>query len=177
MNSLKGKHIRMRAAEPEDLDVLYKWENDTSIWQVSNTIEPFSRYILKQYLENAPQDIYEKRQLRLMIDTLDGTTVGTIDLFDFEPYHLRAAVGILIGEEHRGRHYASEAIEVLIRYAFKMIQLHQLYCNISASNEASLVLFKHAGFEITGVRKDWIKTQDGWEDEYFLQLINKGKAV
>jgi len=174
MNYLEGESIKLRAAEPEDLDTLYQWENDTRIWQVSNTIEPFSRFILKQYLENAPQDIYEKRQLRLMIDRIsDRKTIGTIDLFDFEPYHLRAGVGILIGSGFRGNRYAREAMQVLIRYAFEVIQLHQLYCNISETNEASLKLFQNAGFEITGKKKEWIKSANEWVDEYFLQLLRK----
>ena len=103
MKALEGKLIQLRAPEPEDLECLYRWENDTEIWQVSNTLTPFSRYILKNYIESAHLDIYETRQLRFMIDALSNgseakKTIGTIDLFDFEPYHNRAGIGILIGE-------------------------------------------------------------------------------
>jgi len=43
---LRGENINLRALEPSDLDVLYNWENDTSIWKVSQTIAPFSKNIL-----------------------------------------------------------------------------------------------------------------------------------
>jgi diamine N-acetyltransferase len=46
---IKGENIHLRALEPEDVDVLYKWENNREIWHVSNTQTPFSRYVLEQF--------------------------------------------------------------------------------------------------------------------------------
>ena len=94
---LKNHIIKLRALEPEDIDILYRWENDTDVWKVSNTIAPFSKYILRQFIENQKYDIYETKQLRLIIEALETQKpVGTIDLFDIDPYNLRAGVGILI---------------------------------------------------------------------------------
>ena len=95
---LKGKHIKLRALEPSDLETLYNWENNTQIWKVSHTMTPFSKHVLTQYLANAHQDIYTSKQLRLMIQK-DEKDIGTIELFDFEPTHLRAGVGIWIADE------------------------------------------------------------------------------
>ena len=64
---LENGNIRLRAVEPEDLDRLYSWENNTRLWDVGNTRNPYSRYILKQYIINSDKDIYENKQLRLMI--------------------------------------------------------------------------------------------------------------
>jgi diamine N-acetyltransferase len=171
---LEGKLVHLRPPEPEDLEFLYKWENDTEIWQVSNTIAPFSRYTLKKYIETSHLDIYENQQLRFMIDTLeDDKTIGTIDLFDFDPYHHRAGVGILIGEEaFRGKGLADDALQVLIQYSFNVLLLHQLYCNIGAHNKQSLHLFEKNNFTIVGEKKEWLHTQDGWVSEFLLQLIN-----
>jgi len=171
---LEGNITRLRSPEPEDLENLYKWENDTEIWQVSNTIVPFSRFILKKYIETSHLDIYENQQLRFMIDSLDGNqTIGTIDIFDFDPYHHRAGIGILIGEDvFRGKGFADDALQILIRYGFSILMLHQFYCNIGAHNEQSLRLFEKNGFVLVGEKKDWLRTQDGWTSEYLLQLIN-----
>ena len=97
MTTLKGNNIYLRALEPEDLEFIYKIENNESVWEVSNTQTPYSRFLIRQYLENAHQDIYEAKQLRLAIclnDTFEA--VGLIDLFDFDPRNNRAGVGILI---------------------------------------------------------------------------------
>ena len=171
---MQYKDIKLRALEPEDLELLYEWENNDSNWLISNTISPFSKYILKRYLENSHKNIYETGQLRLMIDHFpDKITIGTIDIFDFDPFHNRAGLGILIADEaYRRKGYASMALARLIEYCFKTLRLHQLYCNILANNCESMDLFKKQGFVQTGQKKDWIKTSDNYFDEYFFQLIN-----
>jgi diamine N-acetyltransferase len=178
MKKQEAFDIVLRAPEPVDVDVLYRWENDPEIWHVSNTLTPFSKYILEKYIENAHLDIYQVKQLRLMIDVLDKGTrlsrpIGTIDLFDFDPYHNRAGVGILIGEKSdRKKGYATQALEKFISYCFQTLQLHQLYCNISQGNTESLKLFRKSGFLISGRKTDWIKTPGRYIDELMLQLIN-----
>ena len=172
---IKGDNIVLRALELGDVDHLYNWENDSSIWQVSNSITPYSRYLLEQYVLNSHQDIFTAKQLRLVICTNDiGKPVGCIDLFDFEPQHLRAGVGILIADKtERGKGFATEALTLLIKYSFQTLHLHQLYCNIGVSNEHSLKLFKNNGFTEVGLKRDWIRTSNKYEDEYLLQLINQ----
>lgn len=174
MQILENKSIRLRALEPEDLKLLYKWENNSNIWEVSHCQKPFSLFVLKQYLESSHLDIYESKQLRLVVELNDSNeAIGLIDLFDFDPFHNRAGIGVLLHDKiHRQRGYASEALETLINYCFKSLQLQQLYCNITTCNKASIDLFRSKGFEITGTKKQWIKGQEGWKDEYFLQLIN-----
>jgi diamine N-acetyltransferase len=174
---LENDLIRLRAPELSDLDLLYKWENNEEVWPISNTLTPFSRELLKKYLNNAHEDIFQARQLMLMIDVrkdndLAVETIGAIDLFNFEPHHLRAGVGILIGDnEQRGKGYAGQALGILIDYAFKVLGLHQLYCNVFTNNETSLNLFKSKGFKIIAEKKDWIKLGDKWQNEYLMQLI------
>ena len=171
---LKGSNITLRALEPEDVDLLYEWENDSRLWHLSNTVTPFSRHLLEQYVLSSGQDIYTAKQLRLMIDVMEGNvrkTVGAIDLFDSDPLNMRAGVGVLIEKKHRKKGYASEAVEILLSYCFGVLHLHQLYCNITADNEASLALFRKAGFETVGLKKDWLHIRDGWTDEYLLQKV------
>jgi diamine N-acetyltransferase len=177
-NKLIGKILELRALEPEDLEILYKWENDTEIWDLSNRVTPLSKYILKKYLESAHQDIYETKQLRLVIQVgEDSRPIGAIDLFDFDPFHRRAGIGILIAEKSdRRRGYAREALELLIDYAYDTLDLHQLFCHVSHGNKPSQDLFMQAGFEITGSRLDWIWNGERFEDEHFYQLIRKTQA-
>ncbi len=157
--------------------MVYSWENDSTIWQLSNTFTPFSRYVIKQFIDNSHQDIFQLKQLRLMIDKTDNKqvqTIGTIDLFDFDPIHKRAGVGILIAQEKdRKKGYASDALEILIRYSFHTLQLHQLYCNITEDNSDSLALFQSKGFQLIGTKRDWLIFPKGKKDEFMFQLINK----
>jgi len=170
---MTGEKIHLRALEPTDIDLLYDWENDREIWPVSNTIAPFSRFVLEQYILNAHQDIYTTRQLRLMIDLADEKkTIGTVDLFEFDPGHRRVGLGILIQKDERGRGCAKEGLDLIIEYCFSTLMVHQIFCNISSENEISMKLFRSKGFEIIGLKKDWLLINNQWKDEYMLQLIN-----
>ncbi len=175
-----GKSVALRAPELSDADHIYRWENDPDIWQVSNTITPFSRYLIEQYILSADQDIFAARQLRLMIDARAGSEwepAGAIDLFDFDPMHLRAGVGILVSSAFRGQGLATEALVLLKAYAFNTLQLHQLFAHITIDNTPSLSLFRKCGFEICGTRKEWLRIQGEWKDEYILQCINQKGGV
>ena len=172
MNTLKGTHINLRAIEPTDLDFLYQIENDESFWEVSNTQKPFSKFLLQQYLENAQQDIYEAKQLRLLIEDKNNTPVGLIDLFDFEPKHKRAGIGIVISQQFQDKGFASESLELLINFAFTHLDLHQLFANITDDNIKSISLFEKLGFEKSGIKKDWIYANDNFKNELIYQLIH-----
>jgi len=166
--------IKLRAPEPEDLAILYAWENDPSIWQVSNTLSPFSKYTLRKYIENSHKSIFETGQLRFMIEIIESTkTIGTIDLFDFDPFNLRAGIGILIADtEERRKGYAMMSIRCLVDYCFNHLKLHQIYCNITMDNTASIDLFTKTGFVEVGRKKDWIRENKGFLDEIMFQMIN-----
>ncbi|RPH33672.1 MAG: N-acetyltransferase [Bacteroidales bacterium] len=184
MNStLENSFVRLRAPEQSDIDLLYVWENNMEIWKVSNTITPFSRFVLKKYIETAHLDIWDTKQLRLIIEAKDQSSlmfspVGLIDLFDFDPFHLRAGIGILIANaEYRQKGYATEALKLMIRYCFETLQLHQLYCNISTDNVISLQLFRNVGFETVGIKKEWLKLSSGWHDEVMFQILNPSSRL
>ena len=50
MKQLSNDKVLLRALEPEDVELLYGWENDSDLWQVSNTIAPYSKYVLTQFI-------------------------------------------------------------------------------------------------------------------------------
>ena len=173
MVTLKGKHIYLRALEPEDMDFVHTIENDESIWEISSTQTPYSKFLIKQYLDHAHKDIYEVKQLRLVISGYNDEALGMIDIFDFDFKNLRAGIGILIKEtKDRKQGFGSEALNLLTQYCFNHLHLHQLYCNISENNKASITLFTNQGFKKIGLKKDWNLVNGTYKSEYLFQLIN-----
>ncbi len=171
-NLLAFGEVLLRALEPEDLDLLYAWENEVALWSLGNTSSPLSRHQLRQYISEASQDIYARKQERLIITLSDGKAVGAIDLFDFDPYHQRAAVGILIHKsEDRRQGYASDALTALEQYAANILGIRQLHVSVSEDNQPSLQLFEKAGYQVTGIKKEWLRTAQGWENEWFMQKM------
>jgi len=173
MVTLTGHTIYLRALEPEDLEFIFRLENNETIWEVSNTQTPYSRFLIRQYLENAHQDIYEAKQLRLAIcKNRQFDAIGLIDIFDFDPANQRAGVGIIINDESdRGNGIGAEALNLLINYAFTQLQMHQLYANIDVGNVASVRLFTNFGFVLVGVKKDWNRKNNVYADEALYQLV------
>ena len=173
MSFLENETIKLRALEPEDLEFLYHWENNMQLWSTGSAMIPYSRFALKQYIESQPEDLYVSKQLRLMIDLrTESKTIGTLDLFDFDPHHGRAGIGILIDPDYQSKSLGSQALELFIQYAFNFLKLKQIYCNVAEDNKNSLALFQKQGFQISGKLHSWLKTPDGWKVNYILQLIN-----
>lgn len=164
----------LRAVDPEDMDFIYRLENNPDLWEVGNTWAPFSKFTIREYLENAHRDIYEVKQLRLAICNLQEEIVGVVDLYDFDPYHKRAGVGIVIHHDtYRKKGYATQGLQLMIDYAFKHLRLHQLYAGVSEDNIASRKLFEKLRFRESGIKKDWIATEKSYKNEITYQLINE----
>lgn len=168
---LKTDHTFLRALEPGDIDFLYALENDVTVWHIGNTLMPYSKFVLEQYLENAALDLYTIKQLRLVICNQNHEAVGAIDLFDFDPLHRRAGIGVMILAEHRSNGHASDALKLLLQYCQQTLQLHQVYCSVTTTNLASINLFSKADFEQVGIRKQWLRTPDGWDDVVEMQRV------
>ena len=169
--NIEGNLCRLRALEPEDLDAMYGWENDTDSWRVSGTVAPFSRHVLSRLIDEQQFDIYATRQMRLVIESLNGTAVGAVDMFEFDPQNLRAGVGIIVAPPYCKQGFALDALQTLERYVRDVLRMHQLWCSVGADNEASLALFKKAGYAECGRRKEWILTPNEAIDEVLMQKI------
>ena len=174
MSYLTSDRITLRAPEPEDLDAFYRWENDTALWAVGCAVEPYSRYALRQYIATADHDIYARRQLRLMVERrADRMVVGVVDLFDFDPTHQRAGVGLLIDRAFQRQGFAAEALNLLVDYAFGVRHLRQLYAHVPTDNAACLALFDRAtAFTHTATLRSWLQRDNTYVDVELWQLIN-----
>ena len=171
MALLLGKNISLRALEPSDLDFLFSVENNESFWEISSTQTPYSKYILQKYIENSHQDIYEAKQYRFVICNIDNIAIGLIDLFEYNPQHNRVGVGILIVPKYQSKGFASEALELLIDYAFSHLNVHQIFANITSDNDESIALFEKYNFKKAGLKKDWIFSNATYKGEILYQLI------
>ena len=169
---LCNQRIQLRALEPEDVDVIYTAENETSAWWVGEQTGPYSILSVRNYVLNANNDIYADRQLRLMAELKeDHTCVGIIDLFDFSPRHMRAEVGIIVFPEFQGQGYGNEMLQMLDEFCCSHLHFHQLYARTPVSNEYAVKLFRKNGYQTESLLKDWVSVPDGYMDALLLQKI------
>lgn len=174
---LVNDRIYLRAVEPEDLEITYEMENDPSMWDISDFTVPYSRYVVRQYIEGSQCDVFADKQLRLMIvNKSDHSVLGTIDITDFVPLHSRGEVGIAIHRDYRQQGYATDALQLICEYAFEFLFLNQLYAHVAVDNEVCLKLFTSCGFSQCGVLKRWIQVGGCYKDVVLLQYLNPAKS-
>jgi len=172
---LENDRIRLRAPEPEDLEKYYIWENDTSLWVSGDAHLPYSRFDLKKLISSDDaKDFYSSKQIRFTIEQKsDNEAVGAMDLFDFSPFHKRAAVGALVDSAHRKKGYAAEAMGLLCDYALRFLKLHQVYAYVPEHNTASINMLERCGFTKQGLLPDWLQSENGYDSVYILSLLNR----
>ena len=163
--------IKLRALEPEDIDLLFSIENDTELWKYSNRNEPYSKYTLKKYIEIQNQEISESKQKRFVLSNNDKIVFGFIDLFDFETFHRRAGVGLVILSNYRNQGFGSKGLELIEHHSKLYYNLHLLYANVAYENKESNLLFKKMKYNLVGVKQKWNYYDNSFHDECLYQKI------
>ena len=163
--------VHLRAIEPEDLDLLYRIENDVNLWNVGITNVPYSRYALHDYIANASGDIYTDHQVRMIIENEKNEVVGIADIVNFDPGNRKAEIGLVIEQPFRGRGYGFSVMKELEKYALDVLHLHQLYAVIDARNKTCLQLFRQLGYRESNSMKDWLFDGREYHDAVMMQTF------
>ena len=169
----ENENISLRALEPEDLELLYEWENDARNWVFGISLSPYSRFTLEEFIKTASYDIFINKQLRLIIESKKHKKpAGAVDLFDMDFLNRRTGIGILVDSAFRNKGIATESLNLISAYVFSILNMRQIYCYISEDNKSSIQLFEKSGFERSGSLKDWIIQQGQWKSVYLYQKLN-----
>lgn len=173
MTNLSSSNIYLRAVEPEDLDFLYRWENCVEVWGDSNTLAPYSKLAIKEFIERSlSESVFEMKQVRFMVCLCENDmVVGTADIFDIDGFNNRGEIGLLIDNNFRGRGFAKEVLDILCNYAKDILLLNQLCVHIATDNSSCLELFKKSDFINCGTIKEWFRRKEGYKDVVFLQKL------
>ena len=172
--------MKLRALEPEDLDLLYTLENDPELWDTSESDAPYSRYMLKQYIAEG-SSFFSSGELRLVIEVRNNQTnrqetIGVIDFTNYSPQSSRAQIGIAILKKYRHQGYGLQALKLMERLAEDRLHLHTLYSYVSVCNTASYRLFEKNGYCRIALLPEWFYHNGKYEDIYFF-LKNIGKKA
>lgn len=167
--------MKLRAVELSDVDLLYEWENDMELWEFGNTMRPFSKYALENYVLNSQNEsLYSAKQMRLMIDIEENNatyTIGCIDIYDYEARDSKAGIGIFICQGERKKGYAQEAISKIEKLMKSVYNIHQLYAFVSEDNAKSIALFEKCGYNFAATLKDWILINSEYKNVNIYQKI------
>jgi ribosomal-protein-alanine N-acetyltransferase len=108
----------------------------------------------------------------LICRVADRVVVGAISLSQiFRGGFQNAYLGYYVGASYARRGYMTEALQLMIRYAFEELKLHRLEANIQPTNTASIALVKQAGFSREGFSRRYLKVCGRWRDHERWAII------
>ncbi|MDP4578850.1 MAG: GNAT family N-acetyltransferase [Schleiferiaceae bacterium] len=161
--------LSLRALEPEDLDLLVRWEADHA--DAGLRVAPYSRAVLSRYLEESHRDFWDAGQVRFVLCDPTGRAVGLFDLFNAQPVHQRAEVALLVDPSVRKQGLGKSGLLLVEQWAFGRAGLRSIYAEVFTDNAPALRVFASSGYQSAGVLKAWYRVGREFRDTELFQRL------
>ncbi|WP_173917191.1 GNAT family N-acetyltransferase [Halobacillus sp. Marseille-Q1614] len=175
---LKGKKVYIRPLEVEDSKDMAVFQRDNRAFFEKFSMERGDEFYSEDTQRSRIKDFHEEMlkddgYYFGIFKQEDDQLAGTINLFQVLRGSLQGAfVGYFIDQKHNGHGFATEAVELIVEYAFKELQLHRIEAGVMPRNIASIRVLEKAGFHKEGIARKNVKINGKWEDHQMLALIN-----
>ena len=160
-------NLILRTPLLSDFDDLLSWENDLKNNQYTDVPVFYTPSQIEDFL-NSDHDLLLQNQIRYIIE-LNSSAVGCIDLYDYDMVNSRAGVGIYVDSNFRNKGIASKSLELLKSISIEKYLISNLYADIMSGNKSSIKIFEKANFIKNGIKSNWIRTENSFEDVLFYQ--------
>ena len=170
-----GEKVYLRGIEESDAEGPYlDWLNDVEVTRFLETAGrfPTSKESLLDYIRSMAQS--DQDVLFGIHDITTDELIGTSHLGPINWVTRISPIGIMIGNKKLwGKGYASEAIELVVGYAFRRLNLHKVTAGAAAINQGSVKAFEKAGFKIEGRAKSQVLLDGEYYDSQYLGLTKQ----
>lgn len=168
----EGKRIYLSPMNIEDYKIYTKWLNDETLSRgLGNMKLLFSELAEKEWIERESKGDNFNFSI---IDKNSDTMIGSYGLELKDQVSKRYHVGGFIGEkEDRGKGYGTEALELVTKFAFEILNANTLFSGIYSFNEASLKAAKKAGYKVAGKFREAYYYNGEYYDEYMVEITKK----
>jgi RimJ/RimL family protein N-acetyltransferase len=170
---LTGERVRLRGVRDEDLGTLARWDQDTGRQAtLSHWIVPWSEAAGRERV--AKWSANDGNDVGFAIETLDDppVLVGHLGLWGARPKDRCATLGIALGREYLGRGYGSDAMRVIVGYAFREMGLHRVQLGVAPFNQAGIRAYEKAGFVEEGRHRQSVLHDGRWYDEVLMSILD-----
>ncbi len=170
---LQGELVRLTMEDPETMAPLYsRWFADSEYVRLQDW-DPARRFSVKNFQRRIEKYQESGESFNFFIRTLDGDRIiGDIGIDDINWSHRDCDVGIGLGErEVWGRGYGTDAMRVILRYAFTELNMHRVSLGVFEYNQRGIRSYEKAGFIHEGrQRKYLLKEGRRWDVVYMGML-------
>ena len=166
----EGRLIRLRAREPEDEPLLYRWFNDPEVTEHLTLRYPLSHKTEREFIDRVSNPDYA--HVSFAIETLDGQMIGGCGLEDTSPESRSAVLGIAIGEKtFWDGGYGTDAMRTLCRFGFEMMNLHRIQLDVYANNARGLHVYEKIGFQLEVTKRQAVYKFGQYHDVHVMGLL------
>ncbi len=175
MQILQGEMVRLAAVNPEtDSKLFAKWARDTEYLRMLDT-SPVRQWSERQYKKWFKEDLEKGKRddFLFLIRTLENDeAIGFIELDGVHWSHGDSYVGIGIGErEYWGKGFGTDAMKVVLRYAFEELNLHRVSLNVFEYNQRAIRSYEKVGFVVEGRERQFMRREGQRWDMIFMGIL------
>ncbi|MBQ4121286.1 MAG: GNAT family N-acetyltransferase [Clostridia bacterium] len=162
---LNGDRIVMRKITKTDAQDMYDYACDPEVtryllWQPHESLSYTKRYldeVMRQYKAHNFFDF-------AIVCKEDGRMIGTCGFTRLDPVNHSAEIGYVLSPAYWGRGIASEAVEIILRFAFCNLGVHRVEARYMPGNAASRRVMEKKGMVFEGVERDAIYVKGAYQD-------------
>jgi RimJ/RimL family protein N-acetyltransferase len=165
---LRGKKVTLRPARDDDADHFVRWFADMDVTRFLNRRTAVSLQQEQEFLKK----IGESKDDVWWVLEAEGKAIGAIGIHRIDWLDANGATGIMIGEKDQwGKGYATEAMQLRTRYAFRELNLHKLTTEVDTENEASRKALERNGYGTVGIRREQSFREGKWKDRWLGEVL------
>lgn len=173
INWMEGTLVRLIPVDSErDSKKFAEWHRNSEYSRLLNG-DPALMFSSKGIGEWLKKNELAKDMVFFAIQSIeDGTIIGEIGLDDIQPGSPNVFVGISIGDpQYWGRGYGTDAMRILLRYAFSFLNMHRVSLSVFGYNERAIRSYEKAGFRHEGSLHNWLNRDGRRWDLHFMGIL------
>jgi RimJ/RimL family protein N-acetyltransferase len=167
---LIGEHVILKALEKDDLVHIYKWANDPAIRRLTGEVRPMTQAGAEEFFERVKND--KNRIWFIIVQRKDGRVIGETGLLRMFQDWRTTDLSLIIGEKDaRGKGCGTEAINLLLDYAFGYLGFHRVAIGVVGFNDSALRFYEKVGFKREGIQRDGYYHNHQYYDFIMMSIL------
>ncbi len=170
---LRGNRVKLGPIKREYIESFLKWFNDPEIIQYLTMYRPMTRMSEEEWMENL-KEREDTIRFSITIPYEDGSEIliGNCGIHNIDWKNRVGEVGIVIGEkEYQSKGFGTEAMELLLEYGFKIVNLNRIELDTYAFNVRALKSYKKVGFIEEGRKRQFVWSNGRYHDAIMMGIL------
>ena len=164
-----GERIYLSPVNVEDYEIYTKWLNDIDI---SESLGSYAMLLTLDAEKKWLEEFSSKNHNYAMVLHDGDKMIGNIGFTDIDNISRTGTVGLFIGDkDHHNHGYGTEALKLILDYAFKTLNLHSVMLSVHSNNERGVACYKKVGFKEMGRRREAKYINGEYVDVVYMDIL------